>query len=354
MKQFFKRAAVLLSLGLTAAVVFHYAAAIGHAARNAAALSAVLLLPDGIRFSFIGTSAQREESETDTSSCSSSQPAASETGSPASSSSVPSGDNATGTIQNTTISLSAANTATAQVHISNKTDLKPDLETYLAQGLPFSLTDTSQPQVLIVHTHATEAYTKGDTGYYDTAASTRSTDNEKNTVRVGEAIAQVLNEAGIVTINDDTLHDSPNYTGSYTRSAQTIRSYLEKYPSIKVVIDGHRDAIAKNDSTKVKLTATVKGKQAAQVMILAGCETGSVENFPHWEENFRFCLQLQKQLEADYPNLARPLMFKACKYNFDLLNGSVLIEIGTDANTLEEAVYSGQLLGQALVKVLKP
>jgi stage II sporulation protein P len=119
-----------------------------------------------------------------------------------------------------------------------------------------------------------------------------------------------------------------------------------------VVIDGHRDAIGGED-TKVKPTAIINGKKAAQVMILAGCQTGSVEGFPHWEENFRFCLQLQKQLEADYPDLARPLLFKACKYNFDLLNGSILIEIGTDANTLEEATYSAELLGQALVKILQ-
>lgn len=89
-------------------------------------------------------------------------------------------------------------------------------------------------------------------------------------------------------------------------------------------------------------------------MILAGCESGSVTDFPNWEENFRFCLQLQKKIEADYPGLARPLSFKACKYNFDMLSGSILIEIGSDANTLAEAKYSAQLLSQALIKVLQP
>ncbi len=261
---------------------------------------------------------------------------------------------ATGKIETTVLSVNSANTASGGVHVSNRTGLSVDIEEYLQQGLPFQMQDTTQPQVLIVHTHATESYTEGDYGYYLKSASTRSTDNTKNTVAVGEVMAKTLNRAGIVTINDTTQHDYPNYTGGYVRSAQTIEEYLAKYPSIQVVLDVHRDAIAKDDNTKIKPTAEIKGKKAAQVMILAGCETDSVEDFPNWEENFRFCLQLQRQLESDYPNLARPLSFKACKYNFDLLSGSILLEMGTDANTLEEAKYSAELVALALCKVLQP
>ncbi len=258
----------------------------------------------------------------------------------------------TGKVQTTTLALSSANTKAAGVHISNKTGLSVNVQDYLNQGLPFTVKDSTQPQVLIVHTHATESYMEGDYGYYIKSASTRSTDNQNNTVAVGEVLAQTLNDAGIVTINDATQHDYPNYTGSYTRSAQTIKQYLEKYPSIKVVIDAHRDAIAKDNNTKLKPTAEINGKKAAQIMVLAGCEVGSVTNFPNWKENFRFCLQIQKQMEADYEGLARPMSFKACKYNFDLLNGSILVEIGTDANTLEEAKYAAQLLGNVLIRVL--
>ena len=260
----------------------------------------------------------------------------------------------TGTVQTKTLPLSAANTVAGGVHISNKTDLKLNLTSYLEQGMPFSLKNTGQPQVLIVHTHATESYLQGDYGYYIASASTRSTDNTQNTVRVGQVLAQVLNDAGIVTINDTTQHDYPNYTGSYTRSRATIEQYLEQYPTIQVVIDLHRDAIGGGEDVKIKPTATVNGKKAAQIMILAGAQTGSVENFPNWQENFRFCLQLQRQLEADYEDLCRPLLFKACKYNFDISAGSILVEVGTDANTLEEAEYSATLLGRALTQILNP
>lgn len=260
----------------------------------------------------------------------------------------------TGKVKTQTLPLSAANTVAGGVHISNKTDLNINLLDYLQQGLPFSLTNTKEPQVLIVHTHATERYLEGDYGYYISGASTRTTDNTKNTVTVGETLAKVLNQKGIVTLQDKTQHDYPDYTGSYTRSAQTIEKYLEQYPSIKVVIDLHRDAIGDDQDVKIKPTTTVNGKKAAQIMILAGCESGSVENFPNWRENFRFCLQLQKQLEQNYGNLARPLLFKACKYNFNLSSGSILVEVGTDANTLEEAEYSATLLGQALSQILSP
>ncbi len=260
----------------------------------------------------------------------------------------------TGKVQTKTLPLSAANTVTGGVHVSNKTGLSSPIQDLLEKGMPFSLKSTGQPQVLIVHTHATESYLQGDYGYYISSASTRSTDNTKNTVRVGQVLAEVLNKANIVTINDATQHDHPNYNGSYTRSRTTIEQYLEKYPTIQVVIDLHRDAIGGGENIKIKPTTTVNGKKAAQVMILAGAQTGSVENFPNWQENLRFCLQLQRQLETDYGNLARPLLFKACKYNFDVLPGSILVEVGTDANTLEEAEYAAELLGNALVQLLKP
>ena len=260
----------------------------------------------------------------------------------------------TGKVQTKTLPLSAANTAGEGVHINNQTGVKIDPKEILEQGLPFSLTNTREPQVLIVHTHATECYLQGDYGYYISSASTRTTDNTQNTVRVGQVLAETLNAGGIVTLNDDTQHDYPNYTGSYTRSRTTIENYLKQYPAIQVVIDLHRDAIGGGDDVKIKPTAVIGGKQAAQIMILAGAELGSVENFPNWQKNFQFCLQLQRQLETDYEGLCRPLLFKACKYNFDLLPGSILIEVGTDANTLAEAEYSAALLGQSLLKILTP
>lgn len=259
----------------------------------------------------------------------------------------------TGDIKTTLLSLTNANTIQSGVHISNKTGLSVDIAKLLNQGLPFEISNTKEPQVLIVHTHATEGYTVGDYGYYIKSQDTRTRDNSKNVVRAGDVLADVLNKAGIKTINDTTQHDYPSYTGAYSRSAETIKKYLKQYPTIKVVIDLHRDAITQSNNVKVKPTTEINSKKAAQIMLLCGAEAGDVTNFPNWKENLRFNLALEKQLEADYPTLCRPMLFKQCKYNFNLLNGSILIELGSEANTLEEALYSAELLGNSLVKVLK-
>lgn len=260
----------------------------------------------------------------------------------------------TGEIKTVALETSSANSSAEGIHYNNSTGVEIDVASLLSEGLPFSIEDTNEPQVLIYHTHGTESYAQSDNGYYvKEGDSSRSTDTSKNTVRVGDAIAEVLNNNGIVTINDRTMHDKDSYSGSYSRSEATVRSYLEKYPSIKVVIDGHRDAITQSNGTKIKPTAIINGKSAAQVMVLAGCESGDVTGFPNWKENLRFNLLLQRQLESDYPGLARTMTFKSCKYNFDILNGSILLEIGSEANTIEEAIYSGELIGNALVKIFK-
>ena len=260
----------------------------------------------------------------------------------------------TGEIKTVALETSSANSSAEGIHYNNTTGVEIDVASLLSEGLPFSIEDTNEPQVLIYHTHGTESYAQSDNGYYvKEGDSSRSTDTSKNTVRVGDAIAEVLNNNGIVTINDRTMHDKDSYSGSYSRSEATVRSYLEKYPSIKVVIDGHRDAITQSNGTKIKPTAIINGKSAAQVMVLAGCESGDVTGFPNWKENLRFNLLLQRQLESDYPGLARTMTFKSCKYNFDILNGSILLEIGSEANTLEEAIYSGELIGNALVKIFR-
>ena len=95
------------------------------------------------------------------------------------------------------------------------------------------------------------------------------------------------------------------------------------------------------------------GKKAAQIMIIAGCEDGKVTNFPRWEENLTFALQLQQTAETKYPGLMRPILFSARKYNMDVTPCSVLLEMGSDSNTLEEAVYSGRLIGTALAELLE-
>ena len=117
-------------------------------------------------------------------------------------------------------------------------------------------------------------------------------------------------------------------------------------------MDVHRDSIAMTGKDNCKPTAEIGGKKAAQVMLVMGSETGSVSGFPNWRQNFRLALRFQQTMEAMYPGLARPMVLCSARYNENLTEGSMLLEVGTDSNTFEEAKYSAELAGDALCSLL--
>jgi stage II sporulation protein P len=227
-----------------------------------------------------------------------------------------------------------------------------DIQASLNSPLELNVSDKAQPTVLIFHTHTTEAYEMLDEGWFTNAYSTRSQDPKRNMVRVGDAICEELEKNGIGYIHDTEIHDL-QYTGAYERSRQSISAILEKYPSIQIVLDVHRDAIHQSETARVKPVAQINGKKAAQVMIIAGCEDGKVSSFPNWEKNLTFALRLQKTAETMYPGYMRPILFSARKYNMDVVPCSVLLEFGSDSNTLSEAEYSGHLMGSAIAKLIE-
>lgn len=207
-----------------------------------------------------------------------------------------------------------------------------------------------QPMVLIYHTHATESFEDYDNGCYDKRNTWRSTDNSNNITVVGDIITKILEDNGIGVVHDKTQHDYPSYNGSYERSAVTIKKYLEQYPTIQIALDIHRDAI-QHDDVLVKPICEINGEKASQVMLIAGCDDGTM-NMPNWRENLRFGAELQNVMEQEYPGLARPLFFAYRKYNQDLCPAGLLLEVGSHGNTLEEASISGKYVGRALVKLI--
>lgn len=204
-----------------------------------------------------------------------------------------------------------------------------------------------EPQVLIYHTHTTESYFP-HTDWYDVNYPDRSRDCSRNMTAVGDAICTALSERGIASVHDCTVHDYPQYTGAYYRSADSVSAILAKYPSIKLVLDIHRDGIADEDGTPVAPAITVNGKSAAQFMIISGCDDKGELNLPNYMENFKTACLIQRAAESAYPGLARAVLFDYRNYNQHLSIGSLLIEVGSQANTLDEAVYTGELLGSIL------
>lgn len=214
-------------------------------------------------------------------------------------------------------------------------------------SLSLSTDGSSSPQILIYHTHATEAFEPSDRGYFDMESGWRSTDPDKNMLSVGAVLTFVLTENGFSVIHDGTMHDDPGYSGSYQRSAETVINHLSENPGIEICLDIHRDAIEPSASEIMKPTAVIDGKKAAQIMIIAGCDDGTM-NMPDFWENLRFAAALADKLEELYPGICRPVLFDYRKYNMDLSPGLLLIEIGASGNTSEEAQYSAELLGNAL------
>lgn len=238
--------------------------------------------------------------------------------------------------------------------IRNYTRLSPhEILEVLKKDTALKLEDSNRPQVLLYHTHTTESYDPSPGEAYDTRNNWRDEDKTNNMAAVGAALAEELTALGVQVIHDTTLHDFPSYNGAYDRSRATIRKYMDQYPSIRVAIDLHRDAVIYEDLSVMKPIVEVEGRKAAQLMIIAPCDDskGSV-GVPRWAENFRFAVGLANCLEKKYPGLTRPIFFCYRNYNLDLTDGSLLMEFGTNGNNLREAVYTARLLAPVLAEYL--
>ena len=238
--------------------------------------------------------------------------------------------------------------------IKNNTSVSSaDIAAEITNPLPFAVEwNSPDPQILIMHTHATEDYRLSAGLWYRPGDGSRTTDRDLNMCAVGRVMADTLNAAGLNTLHDETLNDYPSYTGSYANSRAVVQQYLAQYPSIKVVLDVHRDAIERENGTRCAPVCSIDGRQAAQVMIICGCDNGTSVQLPAWRQNLRFAAAWERSMEAKYPGLTRPVLFSYRFYNQDLTTGSLLIEIGGHGNNLNEALYAGYLAAQGLADAL--
>ena len=231
---------------------------------------------------------------------------------------------------------------------NNTRQTAADIAAEIANPLSFAIEPNSpDPQVLVMHTHATEDYRLSAGLWFSPGDGARSTDRSINMCAVGRVVADTLNAAGINTLHDETLNDYPSYTGSYANSRAVVQQYLAQYPSIKVVLDVHRDAIESESGSRYAPVCTVEGRQAAQVMIICGCDNGTTVQLPNWRQNLRFAAAWERSMEGMYPGFTRPVLFSYRFYNQDLTTGSLLIEIGGHGNNLNEAAkgLAAALLG---------
>lgn len=227
----------------------------------------------------------------------------------------------------------------ALVEVYNDCGYEADLEAMLQAPLSWDLT-ADGPAVLILHSHGSEGYRDSD-GY-------RSVDTDYNVVAVGARLKERLEQAGIGVIHDTTMHDQPSYNQSYIEARDAIEEYLEAYPSIRMVLDIHRDAVENADGTQRGYALDVNGQSTAQLMMVVGTDAGG-RNHPNWKENLALAVKLHVQLQKQTPGICRPISFRAQRFNQDLSAGGMLIEVGAAGNTRQEALLGAEVLAEGII-----
>ena len=222
-----------------------------------------------------------------------------------------------------------------------------DQLTLLREGWSYTI-PRQGPQVLIFHTHSCEAYTPQGGDSYEPSGDYRTLDGTQSVIAVGDCLAEALELRGFTVLHDRSLYDYPAYNGAYDRSGAAVRQLLEDNPTVRVVIDLHRDALG-GKRTEYLLP---DGTGSAQVMLLLTTGENGLYH-PSWRENLKLGLELQNRMALDYPGLARPLFLSPARYNQHLSPGSLLVEVGTEANTLREAKQAALLFAECLGKVLE-
>ncbi len=209
----------------------------------------------------------------------------------------------------------------------------------------------AQPRVLIYSTHSTEAYTQTDDNKYEPSSKWRTEDNAKNIIAVGALLAKEMHEDyGFAVIHDITNHEPPDFYTSYNRSLETMEKYKEQYPSIDVFIDVHRDADESEGENKDFVE--IDGKRVARLMFVVGTGQGVTgvgwKERPEWKQNYQLALDVTDELNKICPTLGKPVRVKTGRYNQHVSDRAMLVEVGHNKNTLEEAANAMQYLAQAI------
>ena len=235
-------------------------------------------------------------------------------------------------------------TISGGLNIKNSSSYIVNVKEMLAAGCAVKL-KKDEPQILIIHTHSSEAYSPAGLDRYDDSGGNRTQDNNYNVIRIGDELEQLLSALGLNVIHDRGVYDYPSYTGSYTKCGEAIQSYLKEHPSISIVIDLHRDALGTDDVT-YKTVATETGVCASQLMFVMGTDECGLEH-PNWKGNLSLALYLQNAVSKKYPTLMRPITLVEYRYNEHLAPGSLILEVGSNGNTIQEALAAIRLFADA-------
>ena len=227
--------------------------------------------------------------------------------------------------------------------------LRPDLVKLMEEPLDWDLTG-EDPAVLILHTHTTESYTKtGET--YEETSDYRTRSPEYNMISIGDAVSQILEKAGISVLHDREVHDYPSYNGSYVHARESTERILQEHPSIRLILDLHRDALEQN-GRQLRTVADVDGEPCARLMLVVGTNV-SRQSHENWQKNLALGLKLHVVLERNCPGIMRPLNLRTQRFNQDLSPGALIVEVGAAGNTHTEALKAARTLAEAIISLAR-
>jgi stage II sporulation protein P len=197
-------------------------------------------------------------------------------------------------------------------------------------------------KVFLYCTHTSECYIP------DSGIANRK-DGERGLItQVAYYITEYLQKGGIQAQFIDRIHDYPDYNKSYTNSRETVKDIINSEKNLAALFDIHRDHIPDADSAE---TININGHKAARILIIAG--TDERKEHPHWKENLDFAERLYQKGEQMYPGLIKGIRTRAGTYNQEFFDHALLLELGTDLNSLDEVQYAGALFAQVVLEVLE-
>lgn len=201
------------------------------------------------------------------------------------------------------------------------------------------------PQILIYHTHSQEAFADSVPGDVNTGI-----------VGVGECLTKILTEQyGYRVLHHTGQYDVETRDNAYSRALPAVEQILAENPSIQVIIDLHRDEVAE----ETKLVTDIQGRPTARFMFFNGLsrtrKTGDIDYLvnENQEANLAFSFQMQLKAAEYYPGLTRRIYLKGYRYNMHLRPRTLLVELGAQNNTVEEAINACDPLAHILDMVLK-
>ena len=211
----------------------------------------------------------------------------------------------------------------------------------------------ARARVLLYHTHTWEAYEMTESTQYTPTETWRTKDDRYNMVRVGEELAACLEELGFEVVHDKTAFEPPTLSTAYTRSLEMLEERLTAGERYDYILDIHRDAYSGTYNGANSVNAD--GKNLAYVMMLVGKGTGATnsgfDERPDWPKNLDLAQRITDSMNAQVAGVSRDVKIKTGRFNQHVSTGALLIEVGNNRNTLEEALASCPVIARALWQV---